>query len=157
MTLKCVIIDDEPLAAQLLRSYAEKIPSLELVGVFSSAIEASKTIRSNRIDLAFLDIQMPELSGLEFAKLLPKETKIIFTTAFNQYAIEGYKVDAIDYLLKPISFEDFTQTINKVISKFQEEKSIPLEHSDRFIYIKSDYKLLQLRYDDILYVEGEKE
>lgn len=157
MTLKCVIIDDEPLAAQLLRSYAEKIPSLELVGVFSSAIEASKTIRSNRIDLAFLDIQMPELSGLEFAKLLPKETKIIFTTAFNQYAIEGYKVDAIDYLLKPISFEDFTQTINKVISKFQEEKSIPLEHSDRFIYIKSDYKLLQLRYDDILYVEGEKD
>ena len=157
MTLKCVIIDDEPLAVQLLRSYAEKIPSLELVGVFSSAIEASKTIRSNRIDLAFLDIQMPELSGLEFAKLLPKETKIIFTTAFNQYAIEGYKVDAIDYLLKPISFEDFTQTINKVISKFQEEKSLPLEHSDRFIYIKSDYKLLQLRYDDILYVEGEKD
>ena len=87
MTLKCVIIDDEPLAAQLLRSYAEKIPSLELVGVFSSAIEASKTIRSNRIDLAFLDIQMLELSGLEFAKLLPKETKIIFTPIRDKIAI----------------------------------------------------------------------
>ena len=107
MTIHCAIIDDEPLAAGLLKSYAEKTPFLHLVGTYGSALEAMKELREHPVQLLFLDIQMPELSGIEFAKVLPPETKIVFTTAFQQYAIEGYKVNALDYLLKPISYEDF--------------------------------------------------
>ena len=110
MTITCAIIDDEPLAAGLLESYAKKTPYLELKGVYNSAILAMKDLRDDPVQLIFLDIQMPELSGLEFAKILPKTTKVIFTTAFPQYAIEGYKANAIDYLLKPISFVDFCMT-----------------------------------------------
>lgn len=97
MILNCAIIDDEPLAAELLASYAKKMPELRLTGVYSSAISAMKALRENPVDLLFLDIQMPELSGLEFASLLPKDTKVIFTTAFDRYAIDGYKVRAVDY------------------------------------------------------------
>ena len=96
MIINCAIIDDEPLAAGLLKSYAEKTPFLNLVGTYGSAVEAMKEIRNNPVDLLYLDIQMPELSGIEFAKILPKDTKVIFTTAFQQYAIEGYKVSALD-------------------------------------------------------------
>ena len=115
MTLNCIIIDDEPLAADLLASYAKKTLFLNLIGVFNSAVEGVKAIRENRVDLIFLDIQMPELSGLEFAKILPKETKIIFTTAFSQYAIDGYKANAIDYLMKPISYDDFLDASNRAL------------------------------------------
>ena len=118
MTLNCVIIDDEPLAAELLESYAQKVPFLRVEGVYNSATQAIKTIREKKIDLIFLDIQMPELSGLEFARIISKETKIVFTTAFNQYAIDGYNVNALDYLLKPISFERFLQTANKALEWF---------------------------------------
>ena len=107
MILNCAIIDDEPLAAGLLKSYAEKTPFLHLIGTYGSAIEAMKQLRDQPAQLLFLDIQMPELSGIEFAKILPPDTKVIFTTAFQQYAIEGYKVSALDYLLKPISYDDF--------------------------------------------------
>ena len=107
MILNCAIIDDEPLAADLLASYARKTPFLHLIGSSNSAVSAMKEIRTNHIDLVFLDIQMPELSGLEFAKIFSKDTKVIFTTAFSQYAVEGYKVNALDYLLKPISYEEF--------------------------------------------------
>lgn len=99
MILSCAIIDDEPLAARLLASYAEKTPELKLTGTYDSAVSAMKVLRNNPVDLLFLDIQMPELSGLEFANIIPKETRIIFTTAFDRYAIDGYKVNAIDYLL----------------------------------------------------------
>lgn len=116
MTLNCIIIDDEPLAADLLASYAKKTLFLNLIGVFNSAVEGVKAIRENRVDLIFLDIQMPELSGLEFAKILPKETKIIFTTAFSQYAIDGYKANAIDYLMKPISYDDFLAGANMILT-----------------------------------------
>ena len=115
MTITCAIIDDEPLAAGLLESYAKKTPYLELKGVYNSAILAMKDLRDDPVQLIFLDIQMPELSGLEFAKILPKTTKVIFTTAFPQYAIEGYKANAIDYLLKPISYEDFLKSTDKAL------------------------------------------
>ena len=105
MILSCAIIDDEPLAARLLASYAEKTPELKLTGTYDSAVSAMKVLRNNPVDLLFLDIQMPELSGLEFANIIPKETRIIFTTAFDRYAIDGYKVNAIDYLL-PVSFSN---------------------------------------------------
>lgn len=157
MTLHCVIIDDEPLAADLLASYAKKIPYLELEGVYNSAAEAIRTIREKKIDLLFLDIQMPELSGLEFAKIVGKETKIVFTTAFSQYAVDGYAVDALDYLLKPVSFNKFLDTVNKALQWFEMRDRQRSMKEDRFIFVKSEYKLQKVDFDDILYVEGVKD
>lgn len=157
MTLNCIIIDDEPLAAGLLASYAKKTLFLNLVGVFNSAVEGIKCIRENKVDLIFLDIQMPELSGLEFARILPKETKIIFTTAFSQYAIEGYKANAVDYLMKPISYDDFLAGANRALDWFNSLHQSENTSGDRFIFVKSDYKLVKIMFDDILYIEGLKD
>ena len=157
MTLNCIIIDDEPLAADLLASYAKKTLFLNLIGVFNSAVEGVKAIREDRVDLIFLDIQMPELSGLEFAKILPKETKIIFTTAFSQYAIDGYKANAIDYLMKPISYDDFLDASNRALDWFQTTHHAENASTDRFIFVKSEYKLVKIMFDDILYIEGLKD
>jgi len=157
MILSCAIIDDEPLAADLLASYASKTPELHLVGTYESALTAMKVLRENPVNLLFLDIQMPELSGLEFAKILPKDTKVIFTTAFDRYAIEGYKVNAVDYLLKPISYENFIKAVNKTIELSITEHRQQVMAQDRFLYVKSEYKLVQVKLDDILYVEGVKD
>lgn len=157
MTLNCIIIDDEPLAAELLASYARKTLFLNLIGVFNSAVEGIKVIRENRVDLIFLDIQMPELSGLEFAKILPKETKIIFTTAFSQYAVDGYKANAVDYLMKPISYDDFLAGANRALEWFRSVRQSENASDDRFIFVKSEYKLVKIMFDDILYIEGLKD
>ena len=153
MIINCAIIDDEPLAAKLLESYVNKTDSLHLVGVYNSAITAMKDLREGHIQLLFLDIQMPELSGLEFAKILPKETRCIFTTAFPQYAIESFRVSAIDYLLKPISFDDFQIAVNKALAHF----ALSHHQQDRFFFIKSDYQLQRINFDEILYIEGQKD
>lgn len=157
MILNCVIIDDEPLAAELLSSYVKRTPFLHLVGAYSSAVSAIKDIRNGQIDLIFLDIQMPELSGTEFASILPKQTKIIFTTAFSQYAIEGYKVNALDYLLKPISYDVFFKSANKALTWHTEQSKVNIFSKDRFVFIKSDYKLVKVSFDDILFIEGVKD
>ena len=157
MTIDCAIIDDEPLAAGLLKSYAEKTPFLHLTGTYGSALEAMKEMREHPVQLLFLDIQMPELSGIEFAKILPADTKIIFTTAFQQYAIEGYKVNAIDYLMKPISYDDFVKAANKALEWFGTKQRKTAAVEDRFMFVKSDYKLLRVSLDDIKYVEGLKD
>ncbi len=161
MTLKCAIIDDEPLAAGLLESYAKKTPFLELTGTYGSAVQAMSDLRRQPVDLLFLDIQMPELSGMEFAKLMPKQTKIIFTTAFGQYAIEGYKVQALDYLLKPISYEEFLRASTKALELAQsteDTSAAPTATSaERFIFVKSEYKLVKINFDDILFIEGVKD
>ena len=157
MTINCAIIDDEPLAAGLLKSYAEKTPFLHLVGTYGSALEAMKHLRENPVQLLFLDIQMPELSGIEFAKVLPSETKIVFTTAFQQYAIEGYKVSAIDYLLKPISYDDFLRASKKAFDMLSTMQKQQTYAQDRFMFVKSDYKLLRVALDDIFYIEGLKD
>ena len=157
MTINCAIIDDEPLAAGLLKSYAEKTPFLSLIGTYGSALEAMKQLREHPAQLLFLDIQMPELSGIEFAKILPPETKIIFTTAFQQYAIEGYKVNALDYLLKPISYDDFLKASNKALDWFTTSQKQQTYAEDRFMFVKSDYKLVRVALDDILYIEGLKD
>ena len=157
MTITCAIIDDEPLAAGLLESYARKTPFLELRGTYHNAITAMKDLREEPVQLLFLDIQMPELSGIELAKILPKYTKIIFTTAFSQYAIEGYKVNAIDYLLKPISYQDFVSSTNKVLEYYESLSRQETFARDRFMYVKSEYKLVRIMLDDILYVEGLKD
>ena len=157
MTLNCIIIDDEPLAAELLASYARKTLFLNLIGVFNSAVEGIKVIRENRVDLIFLDIQMPELSGLEFAKILPKETKIIFTTAFSQYAVDGYKANAVDYLMKPVSYDDFLAGANRALEWFRSVRQSENASDDRFIFVKSEYKLVKIMFEDILYIEGLKD
>ena len=157
MTLNCIIIDDEPLAAELLASYARKTLFLNLIGVFNSAVEGIKVIRENRVDLIFLDIQMPELSGLEFAKILPKVTKIIFTTDFSQYAVDGYKANAVDYLMKPVSYDDFLAGANRALEWFRSVRQSENASDDRFIFVKSEYKLVKIMFDDILYIEGLKD
>ena len=154
MILKCAIIDDEPLAADLLASYAKKLPLLDLRGTYSSAVTAMKDLRDNPVDLLFLDIQMPELSGLEFVKVLPKQTKIVFTSAFSQYAVDGYKVNALGYLLKPISYEDFLDVTNRALEQFKNEQQMNLYTQDKFIFVKSDYKLMKI---EVLYIEGLKD
>ena len=156
--MTCAIIDDEPLAAELLASYAQKTTFLELVGTYNSAIEAMKVIRSTPVDLLFLDIQMPELSGLEFATILSPKTMIVFTTAFDRYAVESYKVNAIDYLLKPIAYDAFLHSANKALQMLETrstQKSVKSE--ERFFYVKSEYKLIRILIDDILYIEGQKD
>jgi len=157
MTLNCAIIDDEPLAAQLLESYAKRIPILRITGVYNSALTAMADLRLHSVDLLFLDIQMAELSGMELARLIPSETRIIFTTAFKQYAIDGYKVSAFDYLLKPVSFESFQATVERAAQLFFSQKQVDTTITDRYIFVKSEYKLIRVSLDDILYVEGLKD
>ena len=157
MIIKCAIIDDEPLASGLLKSYVTKTPYLELKGEYNSALQAMKELREDPVNLIFLDIQMPELSGMEFAKVLPKKTRIIFTTAFPQYAIEGFRVNALDYLLKPVSYEDFLAATDKALEWFTKMQKQDIYTRDRIIYVKSDYRLLRISLDDILYVEGLKD
>ena len=150
MILTCAIIDDEPLAAALLESYVKKTPYLSLKGTYNSAIVAMRDLRET-------PIQMPELSGIEFAKILSKDTKVIFTTAFSQYAVEGYKVNAVDYLLKPISYEDFLKAADKALERFAITLKQHIFQRDRFMLVKSDYKLQRVCLDDVLYIEGLKD
>ena len=151
MNLRCAIVDDEPLALGLLESYIKKTSFLELSGSYSSAIQAMKYLPEHPVDVLFLDIQMPELSGLEFSRMVPKDTRIIFTTAFDQYALDGYRVNALDYLLKPISYSDFMEAINKQNSETADD------NMKNYIYVKSDYKLIQIELNKILYIEGLKD
>ncbi len=157
MILKCAIVDDEPLALELLASYVKKIPFLELTGRYGNAIEAMNGLNDNPVDLIYLDIQMPELNGLEFARMLPERTRVVFTTAFDQYAIDGYRVNALDYLLKPISYVDFLAAANKALQWFNLIDGQTPADEVKSIFVKSDYKLLQIDLDRIKYVEGLKD
>lgn len=150
--LNCAIVDDEPLALDLLESYIRKTPFLELCGRYSNAVDALKGLESAPAELLFLDIQMPELSGLDLARMIDPKTRIVFTTAFERYAIEGYKVNAIDYLLKPVSYPEFLQTAEKAAK--MAETGTGGEPAPESIFVKSDYKLVQIRFDEILYIEG---
>jgi DNA-binding LytR/AlgR family response regulator len=161
--IACIIADDEPLALSLLKSYAEKTPFLHLVKACSSGVEVLSYLEEEDIDLLFLDIQMPGLSGMQLAKTLDKDgPRVIFTTAFEQYAIESYKVDAIDYLLKPFGFDDFLNAAQKAKKKIIEHKNaqkavITDSGNPGHIIVKSDYKLRQIAMNDILYIEGLKD
>ena len=165
MIIKCAIVDDEPLAVELLASYVEKIPFLELCGKYNNATDALHGIGEAPVDLLFLDIQMPELNGLELSKMVPENTRIVFTTAFNQYAVDGFRVNALDYLLKPISYADFLEACNKAMQWFQlvqQNEQQPAAaavavEEPRSIFVKSEYKLLQINLDDIRYIEGLKD
>ena len=157
MTLRCAIIDDEPLAAELLAGYAERTPGLRLTGVYGSAVAAMKDLRQSPVDLLFLDIQMPELSGLEFARLLPTETRVVFTTAFDRYAVDGYKVNAAGYLLKPVSYEQFAATVATVAESVAAGRRRSAAARDGFVYVKSEYKLVRVDLADISHIEGVKD
>ena len=156
--LRCCVIDDEPLALELIKSYVEKTPFLEFVDAFSSASLAVKTIIESNIDLLFLDIQMAELNGIEFARVVPARCRIVFITAFPQYAVEGFRANALDYLLKPVSYTEFLEAANKAMMWFKlVESSENVGNEQKHIIVKSEYKLLQIPIDDITYIEGLKD
>jgi len=168
MFLNCVIVDDEPLALDLMEGYVKQTPFLTLVGRCSSAIEALELLKTKHADLLFLDIHMPLLNGIELSKMLRGDTRVIFTTAFEQYALEGFKVDALDYLLKPIGYSEFLKASTKAQRWFEmidsgskHEKELdktPLERTEpTSIFIKTDYKMVQVVLRDITYVEGVKD
>ena len=164
MIIKCAIVDDEPLAVELLASYVKKIPFLELCGKYNNATDALHGVGEQPVDLLFLDIQMPELNGLELSKMVPENTRIVFTTAFDQYAVDGFRANALDYLLKPISYADFMEACNKALQWFQlvqqqEEPAAAAADKEEIksIFVKSEYKLLQINLDDIRYIEGLKD
>lgn len=159
MKLKCIVVDDEHLARTLLEEYINKLPELELIAKCASALEANSFLLQEEIDILFLDIQMPDLSGLDFLKTLSKKPHVILTTAYAEYAVEGFQLDVTDYLLKPISLERFMQAVNKVIKRTAvTPKGTPTasETADHF-FVKADHKKVKVRYADILYVEGLKE
>ena len=158
-TLKCIIIDDEPLARELLKAYVDKTPSLSLIDSFESAAEAVKTVMDGRADVIFLDINMPMLNGIDFAAIVPSTTRIIFVTAYDSYAVQGFKVNALDYLLKPVSYTDFMKSVGRALewksmSDAYSAQRKPDHTSPRMITIKVKNQLMQIRLDTIEYVEA---
>lgn len=157
-TINCVIVDDEPVARNILETFVAKIPNLNLVKTCKNAMEAFEIANSKNIDLFFLDINMPDISGLSLAKSINKKSKIIFTTAYREYAVDGFDLQAVDYLLKPIAFDRFLQAVNKffetqsVISKQVnvEEKSV----KNNYIFVRSERKMVKIIFDEILYIES---
>jgi DNA-binding LytR/AlgR family response regulator len=154
-----IAIDDEPLALQLVSGYIEKTPGLQLVGKFDNPLDASDFLSGNQIDLIFVDIQMPDLSGIEFTRLIEKGPKVIFTTAFAKYALEGYKLDVVDYLLKPFSYDEFLAAVQKARNLISLEQNAlhKIESNEEFLFLKSDYKIRRINFNDILYIEGLKD
>lgn len=159
--INAIIVDDEPLALDVLETYIESMPDITLVKKCSNAMEANEALSTNDIDLMFLDIQMPQLTGIDFLKTLSKPPMVIFTTAFANYAIEGFELNAIDYLLKPISLDRFMKAVNKAKEHLELTRNDgggeAAEEESDFIFVKADKKLIKLRYKDILYIEGLKD
>lgn len=160
--IRCLIVDDEPLALDILIDYIEKVPALQLVKATTSAFEALSIAQSEQIDLIFLDVQMPELTGIQFLKVLNGKCKVILTTAYSQYALDGYELDISDYLLKPIAFDRFYKAVSKVQNQHQSiaqqvaaEK--PQSLSPDFIFVKTEHRIQKIYIDDILYIEGLKD
>jgi DNA-binding LytR/AlgR family response regulator len=169
MILNCIAVDDEPLALGLVCSFIEQTPFLKLTGSYSSAVEALGGLQDKKVDLIFLDIQMPNLNGLELARVLdsrgPNKPRIIFTTAYNQFALEGYKVDALDYLLKPFNYEEFLHAANKALTYVEllqrSNTAAPVvdeqRTEDEYLFLKIEYQLVRIALKDILYIEGLKD
>ncbi len=154
IVLHCLIVDDEPPAQEVLRNYIHEISWLELHAVCDNAIEAMDTYREQQIDLIFLDINMPKLSGIMFARSLENPPMIIFTTAYPEYAVEGFEVNAIDYLVKPIAFERFLKAVNKARDHFELKQDAQETKQQEFIILKSDKKIYKINDHDILYVQS---
>lgn len=165
MILNCIAVDDEPLALGLVCSFIEQTPFLNLIGRFSSAVKALELIHEQAVDLIFLDIQMPGLTGIQMARLLDRQPgvsgpRVVFTTAFNNFALEGFKVDALDYLLKPFDYEEFLKAANKARAYAELIKApIPVANSEQeeYLFLKVEYQLVRVAIKDILYIEGLKD
>jgi two-component system response regulator LytT len=157
--ISVIAIDDEPLALQLVTGYIEKTPGLKLVGLFDNPIDATEFLTDKKVDLIFIDIQMPDLSGIEFTRLMEKGPKVIFTTAYEKYALEGYKLEIVDYLLKPFSYEEFLAAVQRVqkIMNLEQKALIKVDANNEFLFLKSDYKIKRINFNDILYIEGLKD
>ncbi len=157
--ISCIAIDDEPLALRQIAEYIEKTPFLDIKATFESAMEALDFLNNNKVDLMFVDIQMPDLSGMDLVKSLEQRPEIIFTTAFSEFAVEGFKVDALDYLLKPLDYASFLKAANKAHTHFESLRigSENLKISSDHLFIKSEYKVIRIEIDKILYIEGMRE
>lgn len=157
--IRTIAIDDEPLALQLVSGYIEKTPDLQLIGKFDNPVDAAEFLSDKEVDLIFVDIQMPDLSGIEFTRLINKGPKVVFTTAYEKYALEGYKLEVTDYLLKPFSYEEFLTAVNKVKKqlRLEEKAGSSVEANSQFLFLKSDYKIRRINFNDILYIEGLKD
>ena len=157
--IQCIAIDDEPLALQQMASYIEKTPYLELVEQFESAMQAIAWLQENTAELMFVDINMPDLNGMDFVKSLNNPPKVIFTTAYSEYALEGFRVDAVDYLLKPIGYSDFLKAAEKAKERLGSvvKETTEIESDENFLFVKSEYKILRINMADIRYIEGMRE
>jgi two-component system, LytTR family, response regulator len=152
MAIKCVAIDDEPLALQLMKAYIEKSPSLQLVQVFDDAITAAEFLRMHPVDLLFVDIQMPDVNGLDLVQAIESKPMIIFTTANRKFAFEGFELQAIDYLLKPVSFERFTKAVSKAEEYYKFKNASATQ--DEFLFVYSEYKLIKIDLNEIEFIES---
>ncbi len=157
--MKTIAIDDEPLALKLVSDYISKTPFLELAGAFDNPLDAIDFLTDHGVDLIFVDIQMPDLTGIEFTRSFEDPPKIIFTTAYEKYALESYKLNALDYLLKPFSYEEFLKAAGKARKQVELEiNSLPtVEANNQFLFLKSEYKIRRINFNDILYIEGLKD
>ena len=159
MKSNCMIVDDEPIARDILKNYIGRTPMLNLVKVCSSAMEAYEGLHEYQVDLVFLDVQMPVITGVEFLRSIRYPPLVIFTTAYSSFAMEGYELNLVDYLLKPITFERFYQAVQKFAERIENRKAQPADITDlpNYIFIKQDSKLIRINYDDIKYIIAEKD
>ena len=160
MKIKCVIIDDEPLAIKVVENHLKEFQNFEVLSTFNNPIEALPLIEKGELDVLFLDINMPKMNGLDFAKTLNSKTSVVITTAYREYAVESYDLNVLDYLVKPIPFNRFLKTINKITQQVYQQKGILKEedsNSDSFIFLKVDKKLVKIKFEDILYIESLKD
>lgn len=159
--IRCLVIDDEPPAREIIRRYIEQVPSLQLVGECANAIQAFSLLQQQSVDLLFLDIRMPQLNGNDFIKTLKNPPKVIFTTAYSEYAVEGYELDAIDYLVKPIPFDRFLKAVNKAYQQGSVKTNLPApveeKKNDPFVYFRADRKMVKVMLQDISYIESMKD
>lgn len=160
--MKCIIVDDEPLAREAIKMLVDKTQHLEIIGSFNGSDTAKKFLAKNAVDLIFLDIQMPGINGIEFAKTIPEETLVIFTTAFSEFATESYEVDAIDYLIKPVKLERFKRGVKKAQSYLKllnadNSKNNIEQITDDYFFVRADRKIIKIHFDDILFIEGLKD
>jgi two-component system, LytTR family, response regulator len=157
MTLRAIAVDDEPLALEVIRRFAEKIPSLDLLETFQSPIDAAAFLQKESVDLIFLDIQMPDLTGMQMLQTVSEKPLVIFTTAYSEYAVDSYEHSAVDYLLKPIVFDRFFMAVNKAINQQKAQEALEAQEEDSgkdFLFIKSDTRFFKVNLADIRYIEG---
>lgn len=162
MKLNCVIIEDEPLARNLMVEYVKKVPTLTLLNAFSNPLEALEALHTLPVDVLFLDVQMPEITGISLLKVMKKRPLVVLTTAYSEYALEGYELDVVDYLLKPITFERFLKAVDKITQRLETEPKVVVSEPQAastppFVFVKDGTKLVKVKLDEILYVEGLKD